>query len=230
MHYFDKSNVKIIAGELAFYADSDYEQTRQIYNFTLHPDFNIYNHQNDICVLALNEPFELNEHVQTLPFLGSIENIEEIVQDCKIAGWGALYEKAGRKYYPKSLFWANVTLDTKENCQTKIGDEFIADSMVCTKPGPGICTDDEGGPLVCNTLMYNNSTLVGIASWNSGNCHDITTAKTAKPSVFTKYSAHPEWIAKAIGEMEYWKVWNGSDGHNLSYLILGLALISVQFF
>lgn len=63
---------------------------------------------------------------------------------------------------------------------------FVHNSSLCTKnePGRGLCSADEGSPLVSKTK---NKALIGIASWYNG-------CAQGKPDVYTAIYPHLEWI------------------------------------
>ena len=84
----DWSDTKIVAGELELLFDSGLEQVRKIKSHIMHPDYNNNDTlQNDICLLTLDSPLELNENVNRI-FL----DVKDPVVDttCQVSGWGDL--------------------------------------------------------------------------------------------------------------------------------------------
>lgn len=79
---------KIIAGELSIYDESSFEQTRRISDYIIHPDYNSNTVQNDICLLTLDSPLELNDQVKAIS-LDKNEPVSDTL--CKVSGWGSLY-------------------------------------------------------------------------------------------------------------------------------------------
>ena len=81
----DWSDTKIVAGELELLFDSGLEQVRKIKSHIMHPDYDTDTLQNDICLLTLDSPLELNENVNRI-FL----DVKDPVVDttCQVSGWG----------------------------------------------------------------------------------------------------------------------------------------------
>ena len=96
---------KIIAGELNIYDESGYEQVRRISDYMIHPDWNPNTLQNDVCLLTLDSPLELNDQVKTI----SLDMNEPVTDDvCQVSGWGSLYVS-------KFLYW--YFKDDSVNCE-----------------------------------------------------------------------------------------------------------------
>ena len=58
-NFYPLNNTKIVAGELDLVTSSGFEQVRRIKDFLMHPDFDYWNINNDICLLTLESPLEL---------------------------------------------------------------------------------------------------------------------------------------------------------------------------
>ena len=78
----------IVAGGLSINNISGYEQFSTIKNYTIHPKYNKNTIQNDVCILYLEDPFDLTGEMAK-----SIELATEDPQvgtTCDISGWGTL--------------------------------------------------------------------------------------------------------------------------------------------
>lgn len=56
----------VVAGDLSLSDSSGLEQTRQVTRIVAHEAFDEYTYENDISLVFLDAPFELNENVQTI--------------------------------------------------------------------------------------------------------------------------------------------------------------------
>ena len=58
------SDLTIVAGEHHLYDDTDdgTEQRVELVKLTMHPSYNPFTLTNDVCVLVLAEPLEMNEY------------------------------------------------------------------------------------------------------------------------------------------------------------------------
>ena len=66
---------------------AEYRQTRTVRELKRHPAYNWMNSENDVALLRLVTPVELNRYVGTVCLLSSER---ELVgnQNCYVAGWG----------------------------------------------------------------------------------------------------------------------------------------------
>ena len=85
----EMDNPKVIAGDLDTGIDSGYEQTRGISNIMIHPAWlgADVSFENDVCLLTLDSPLELNEQVKSIA-LDEAEPVPDT--NCIVSGWGTL--------------------------------------------------------------------------------------------------------------------------------------------
>ena len=81
----DWEDTKIVAGELHLLEESGFEQVRKIKSHIKHPDYNPSTLKNDICLLTLDSPLDLNENVKRIYL-----DVKDPVVDatCQVSGWG----------------------------------------------------------------------------------------------------------------------------------------------
>ena len=82
---FDWEDTKIVAGELHLLEESGFEQVRKIKSHIKHPDYNPSTLKNDICLLTLDSPLELNENVKRI-YLDVKDPV--VNATCQVSGWG----------------------------------------------------------------------------------------------------------------------------------------------
>lgn len=59
-------SLTVIAGDISLSESTGIEQTRKVTKIVNHENFNQYTYENDISLLFLDKPFELNENVQPI--------------------------------------------------------------------------------------------------------------------------------------------------------------------
>ena len=77
----------IIAAELEYGYPGQVEQARSVKSHKIHPDFQHFSTENDICLLELDLDFDFNGNVSTIE-LNTNEVILDPTSSCTIAGWG----------------------------------------------------------------------------------------------------------------------------------------------
>ena len=171
-----------VAGEHDLYADEGPEQERRVASAVMHPDYDWYTFENDICLLRMESPFVLVEgEVEVIP---SASQGQIFTGSARVSGWGMMEEDG---LFPDLLMAANVTLKTDAECREAYGEEAVMDSMLCAG-GEGVdaCEGDSGGPLVCDLDL--TQTLCGLVSWGLG-C-----GRPGYPGVYTEMAAFRTWI------------------------------------
>jgi len=169
-------------------------QDRSVENVDIHPEFNERNLANDWALLYTTEPFELQEHIDTvcLP-----EPEEQFVgQNCFATGWGKdQFGAAGE--YQVVLKEIDLPIVGHQQCQdslrrTRLGRRFqLDDSFICAGgiAGKDTCKGDGGSPLVCQSkgdpFTY---VQAGVVAWGIGCGEDAT------PGVYASVSKAVCWI------------------------------------
>uniref|UniRef100_A0A336MRV9 CSON005441 protein n=1 Tax=Culicoides sonorensis TaxID=179676 RepID=A0A336MRV9_CULSO len=156
-------------------------QTIKVVERILYPDYPGGVQPNDIALLRLESPLELNENVQkvALPVKGT-----ETTGITTLAGWGSTSSTTS-PVYPTDLQRIDLPIVPLSECDAAltslIGSHPLADTNICTGPltgGISACGGDSGGPLIQKTA--NGIEQVGIVSWGIVPC-----GTRGAPSVYT---------------------------------------------
>ena len=169
-------------------------QDRTVQTVDIHPDFNERNLANDWALLYTTEPFELQEHIDTVCLPDPEEQFDG--QNCFATGWGKdQFGAAGE--YQVVLKEIDLPVVARESCQdslrrTRLGRRFQLDeSFICAGgiAGKDTCKGDGGSPLVCQSkgdpFTY---VQAGVVAWGIGCGEDAT------PGVYASVSKAVCWI------------------------------------
>lgn len=175
-------------------------QERYISELIIHPRFNSGNLQNDVALLRLSQPVDINNapHINTacLPASGQAFDY----QRCWVAGFGkdAFGDSGQYSYIQKEV---DVPIVPHNDCQnqlrqTRLGGDFYLDqrSFVCAggEEGKDSCEGDGGAPLTCET-GNGQWTVVGLVAWGVG-C-----AEANRPGVYVNVASYSDWIQGKTG-------------------------------
>nr|AAS91794.1 intestinal trypsin 3 precursor [Lepeophtheirus salmonis]CAH61270.1 putative trypsin [Lepeophtheirus salmonis] len=171
---------KVVAGDHSQHSVSGFEQKIRVKSYVIHPDFGTSGVNNDICILHLENPLELNDKVAKIAMP---DQDQEFEGEAVISGWGTTFSGAPPSFL---LRWAKVNIVSKAECQNAYGSR-IDDSMICAAaPGKDSCQGDSGGPMVCDGVQC------GIVSWGYG-CAD-----PKYPGVYAKLSKFMDWVKENV--------------------------------
>ncbi|XP_034473364.1 trypsin alpha-3-like [Drosophila innubila] len=139
---------------------------------------------NDIALLQLNTPLELDDRVKIIS-LASSEPKDGATGI--VSGWGTTESE----YQPLRLKSVNVTIVPREECSQAYVDimRINAEEICAADPGKDSCSKDSGGPLV------HNNELVGIVSLGKG-CAD-----PQYPGVYVNVAVMRKWIEKGANKL-----------------------------
>merc|ERR1712126_171684 len=184
-------------------------QDRYVTHLDIHPAFNGANLANDWALLYTAQPFELQEHIDTicLPQPG-----EQFAGDtCFATGWGKdKFGAAGQ--YQVVLKEIDLPVVRHDQCEaklrtTRLGRRFqLDDSFICAggEDGKDTCKGDGGSPLVCPS-KYDPYTYIqtGVVAWGIGCGEDNV------PGVYASVSEAVCWIdlamsCRAGSSSSYW--------------------------
>jgi len=185
-------------------------QDRYVTDLDIHPAFNGKNLANDWALLYTAQPFQLQEHIDTicLPQPG-----EQFAGDtCFATGWGKdKFGAAGQ--YQVVLKELDLPVVRHDQCEaklrtTRLGRRFqLDDSFICAggEDGKDTCKGDGGSPLVCAS-KYDPYTYVqaGVVAWGIGCGEDNV------PGVYASVPEAVCWIDYAMscrangGSSSYW--------------------------
>ncbi|XP_043851816.1 kallikrein-13 [Dromiciops gliroides] len=184
-----KGQYTVFLGKHALGCREAGEQVRRVFHSIPHPLYRSspthHNHDNDIMLLYLQKPAQLNDHIRVLP-LPSKDCLPPGTS-CIVSGWGTT--TSPRVSYPKTLQCAEIQLRSDEECHWNYPGK-ITPNMLCAgseEGGKDSCEGDSGGPLVCN------GTLQGVISWG-----DFPCGQPNRPGVYTRVSRYVDWIRNTI--------------------------------
>ena len=173
-------------------------QDRAVQTLDIHPDFNDRNLANDWALLYTTEPFELQEHIDTVCLPEPEEQFDG--QNCFATGWGKdQFGAAGE--YQVVLKEIDLPVVGHQQCQdslrrTRLGRRFLLDdSFICAGgiAGKDTCKGDGGSPLVCQSkgdpFTY---VQAGVVAWGIGCGEDAT------PGVYASVSKAVCWIVYSM--------------------------------
>ncbi|CAI9606222.1 unnamed protein product, partial [Staurois parvus] len=179
------SNIQIILGDHDRQVYEGTEQYRHAVKMCSHSSYDPSTYDNDIMLLKLNSPAEVNDYVKTitLPTEPVADN-----SSCIISGWGTTISPG--ENYPSTLQCVGVETVSASACKEAYPDDVITDNMLCAgiqEGGKDTCQGDSGGPLVCNSQLY------GVTSWGHIPCGEPN-----YPGIYTKVCNYLNWIQKTI--------------------------------
>ncbi|XP_016427304.1 chymotrypsin A-like, partial [Sinocyclocheilus rhinocerous] len=152
-----------------------------------HPNYNSFTINNDILLIKLATPAQLNTHVSPVCLAETSDNFPGGMK-CVTSGWGLTRYNAPDT--PALLQQAALPLLTNDDCMRFWGTN-ITDLMICAgASGVSSCMGDSGGPLVCEKNGV--WTLVGIVSWGSSTC------STSTPAVYARVTKLRAWVDQTI--------------------------------
>ncbi|CAH1799262.1 unnamed protein product [Owenia fusiformis] len=149
-----------------------------------HPGYDPETTNNDISLLRLGKPAELNGYVGKA-CLPAAE--PEPGRQCVVTGWGTTEEEGSSSDKLKEV---HVPIISRTTCNLQYNGS-ITDQMICAgelqEGGKDSCQGDSGGPLVCKEES-NAWSVYGVVSWGSG-C-----ARVGKPGVYANVAQYLTWI------------------------------------
>ncbi|XP_025835389.1 chymotrypsin BII-like [Agrilus planipennis] len=133
------------------------ESTQQLISSTTfkhHENFNNQTGQNDLGVIYLPTPANLNQYVQliALPSRADVSN-SFAGSEAVASGWGLFSSSSDD--LSDVLRYVDVPVIANDVCQENFGS-FITNSIICSGGvDKGICSGDSGGPLVVSNQLVN---------------------------------------------------------------------------
>ncbi|XP_043830122.1 coagulation factor IX [Dromiciops gliroides] len=182
------AEITVVAGEHDTETQEGTEQIRQVIRAIPHHTYNasINKYSNDIALLELDKPLQLNEYVTPI-CIANKEYTNIFLQSGTgtVSGWGKVFHR-GRS--ASVLQFLNVPFVDRATClrSTKV---TILSNMFCAgfhQGGKDSCQGDSGGPHT--TEVEGTSFLTGIISWGE-EC-----AVRGKYGIYTKVSRFVNWI------------------------------------
>lgn len=200
-----KGRLKIVAGEynLALsMAESQDRQEREVSKTFKHPYYRVGEGKivdNDIALLKLDKPLELNPQVWPACLPSQNEELEAQL-NATILGWGAksyLRLKDGRLRVERDdlLREARVPVVDSDECSRSYGEHIHMDNFVCAGYREGridSCAGDSGGPLLIE--RDNRWHVYGVTSMGD-DC-----GKEGKYGIYSKTSNYIKWIRRIVNK------------------------------
>ncbi|CBY07216.1 unnamed protein product [Oikopleura dioica] len=168
-------------------------RTINIKNKYLHPQYDPYMIQNDICLLELEDSIKFHQFAQPVCLPEKNSRIDKVPLGqgalCYVAGWGRVgeNENSARILQETQVPIINNTV-TGIEIQTR-GRTINEDQVICAgyaEGGIDSCRGDSGGPLIC--VEDNKPMLRGVVSWGIG-C-----ARSGQYGVYTRTSSYIDWV------------------------------------
>ncbi|CAL8136676.1 unnamed protein product [Orchesella dallaii] len=179
----------VVAGEVDRTTTSGHEQRRFVTRIFVHRQYSAQSYANDIALLAINKPFEVNKYVApiSLPRQG-----QTTTGDVIVSGWG--YTTAFGMVGARFLQQVRVSVINHRVCKKLYPFRRVLSSMICAgvlRGGMDSCNGDSGGPL----RAVNGGYLAGIVSWGT------ICALPLQPGVYTQVSYFVNWIEQQASSL-----------------------------
>ncbi|XP_015729276.1 chymotrypsin-like protease CTRL-1 [Coturnix japonica] len=179
----------VVLGEYNLASQTESVQVKTVSKVITHPNWNSNTLNNDITLLKLSSPAQLNSRVSPV-CLAPANLALSTSTECVTTGWGRTSTISNAP--ATRLQQVSLPLISQSQCQQYWGNR-ITSSMLCAGgAGASSCQGDSGGPLV-----YKNGnvwTLIGIVSWGSTNCN------IRIPAVYTRVSHFRSWIDQTVAQ------------------------------
>ena len=181
------SNIEVVIG-LHNVNGTTGQQTRNVSEIIIHPQYSNNSLNNDYALLRLSSPITDFEPIKLVT---SDDHDNEPVMSTTM-GWGATSSGGSSS---NILLEVDVPID--DSCGNYSNSD-ITNNMVCagdSNGGEDSCQGDSGGPLIM-TNSDGEYELIGIVSWGYG-C-----AEAQYPGVYSRIYPRLNWFFNYIGEPE----------------------------
>ncbi|KAM8713100.1 hypothetical protein ACLKA7_013421 [Drosophila subpalustris] len=177
-------------------------QARRIKRIIPHEDFDPEAYFNDIALIVLDEPVEIQPHIQPLclPPPETLTVAKDLRDgQCYATGWGG--RLPGSERNERLLKRIDLPVVSPAECQaqlrvTRLGRRFrLRPSFLCAGgiEGKDTCKGDGGSPLFCTLPgQLHRYQLAGIVSWG------IECAKEDVPAVYANVPFLRPWIDEKV--------------------------------
>ncbi|XP_066575458.1 trypsin-2-like [Amia ocellicauda] len=172
-----KSRIEVRLGEHHIRQNEGTEQFISSSIVIRHPRYNAYTIDNDVMLIKLSSPAQLNSNVQPVALPSGCASAGT---QCRVSGWGnTMSSVSGDR-----LQCLEIPILSNADCQNAYPG-MITSAMFCAgylEGGKDSCQGDSGGPVVCG------GQLQGVVSWGYG-C-----AEPGNPGVYAKVCMFTDWI------------------------------------
>jgi trypsin len=195
----DPSDFRVLAGTIDV-DERDDAQEVDVEAIDQHEGYDDVELRNDLSLLVLAEPLELDDDV-ALVRLADAEETAALAEDgdpAVVTGFGATAEIEDAS---DVLLEAEIETYSDERCVSlyaEDGDDVFGESQVCAGEDRGhidACYGDSGGPLVVPVDESRDDWIqIGIVSWGAG-C-----GQPLRPTVYTEVAAFADWLgSRGVG-------------------------------
>lgn len=135
----------VVAGSLKRTENVPWQQTSTVNCTVVHPEYNGNTMDDDLSLLFLNEPFEFNDNISSIP-LPSV-GVETYPKTVILTGWGNV--QYGEPMF-EDLQYVELDTYSDANCEAILG-QYVRPEILCVgggESGSGGCQGDAGSPLV----------------------------------------------------------------------------------
>lgn len=177
-------------------------QVRSTSRQIIHPDFDITTYNNDIALVKVDQPFNLQSTFSRVGVVCLEPSLEVLPYDiATICGFGS------RAFHEKTrthLYETDIAIIDQRVCNRSFSG-MITDNMICAggmiANKRDACSGDSGGPLVMDVVTDSDDgssqehvSLVGVVSFGN-DC-----ALKNYPGIYTRVSNYYDWILEQIDE------------------------------
>ncbi|KAF2895636.1 hypothetical protein ILUMI_10546 [Ignelater luminosus] len=177
-------SVEVVCGAHNIRQEESTQQVRKSSDLKVHEGWDSWQIINDVALIHLSEPLELNDQVQPIDLYGGSDTLDG--QQATVSGWGRPSDSSSGI----SDVLRHVSNDIISNkvCESYYGS--LPESVVCLngQGGRGSCNGDSGGPLIHDNLDGGKKE-VGVVSFGSAFGCAI-----GYPSAYSRVSHFLSWI------------------------------------
>lgn len=159
-----------------------------------HPGYEPTFVRNDIALIQLEKPVELNNETKTIQTIRLDE--ENLRPNTTLTAVGFGLQNTTDTSLAPILQYASVQTISQLQCARTFPFLLFRSSVVCTVGSnfESPCNGDSGGPLIRPNPRDPQAapSLVGLTSFGTGECH------TGQPAAYTRVSSFVEWIRLTI--------------------------------
>lgn len=197
-------NAHAIVGQQNLSANVPLSSFYKIASFVKRTDYNNVNFNNDIILIKLAEPIDLNNCNGCTPAKWSNNDSDSNINtNVFVAGWGATTTSSAATTLQSTTLNIVNCVSNKTGASYTVGGQALSSNTICAQssatPPSDTCPGDSGSGLIGK---YSTSpTLVGITSFSITGNGAVPTCNnsTEFPGGYTKVSNYCQWITEKTG-------------------------------